>query len=110
MARKRTEMNKVKDILRLRFDAGLSLRGISKCCAVGPATISEILSRFSASGLTWQLTEQCSDADLENAGYKGRNAHSLQMFMMSGRSKHYQSMPMRLEDSALLRSNKLVSA
>lgn len=73
MARKRTHMNKIKDILRLRFDAGLSLRDISKCCAVGPATVSEVLSRFSASGLTWPLPEQCSDTDLENAVYKGRN-------------------------------------
>lgn len=73
MARKRTQMSKVKDILRLRFDAGLSLRDISKCCAVGPATISEILSRFASSELSWPLPPNCSDTELENAVYKGRH-------------------------------------
>ena len=73
MARKRTQMSKIKDILRLRFDAGLSLRDISKCLSVGPATVSEILSRFAASELTWPLPDECSDTELEAAVYKGRN-------------------------------------
>jgi len=73
MARKRTQMSKIKDTLRLRFDAGLSLRDISKCLSVGPATVSEILSRFAASELTWPLPEEFSDTELEAAVYKGRN-------------------------------------
>ena len=74
MARKRTDMSKIKDILRLRFDAGLSLRDISKCCSVGPATVSEILSRFASSGLSWPLMTQTSDTELEQAVYKGKNS------------------------------------
>ena len=74
MARKRTDMSKIKDILRLRFDAGLSLRDISKCCSVGPATVSEILSRFATSGLSWPLPDETSDTELEKAVYKGKNS------------------------------------
>ena len=74
MARKRTDMSKIKDILRLRFDAGLSLRDISKCCSVGPATVSEILSRFATSGLSWPLLGETSETELEKAVYKGKNS------------------------------------
>ncbi len=74
MARKRTDMSKIKDILRLRFDAGLSLRDISKCCSVAPATVSEILSRFATSGLSWPLLGETSETELEKAVYKGKNS------------------------------------
>jgi transposase len=67
-------MSKIKDILRLRFDAGLSLRDISKCCSVGPATVSEILSRFATSGLSWPLLGETSETELEKAVYKGKNS------------------------------------
>lgn len=67
MVRNRTDTSKMKDILRLHFYAGLVLRGISKCCSEGPATVSEILSRFAINGLSWPLVTQTSDTELEQA-------------------------------------------
>lgn len=69
MPRKRTEMRKVKDVLRLKFDAGLSHRDISKCLSIGPATVSEVLSRFTSSDLSWPLPDAYSDVQLEGKLY-----------------------------------------
>lgn len=35
MAKKRTPMNKIKEVLRLKYDCGLSNRGIASCLKLG---------------------------------------------------------------------------
>jgi len=69
MPRKRTEMRKIKDVLRLKFDAGLSNRDIGNCLNLGPATVSEVLTRFKTSDLCWPLPESLSDQQLEGKLY-----------------------------------------
>ena len=65
MARKRTDMRKIKDVLRLKFEVGLSHRDIGQCLSLGPSTVSEILSRFKSSDLSWPLPEAINDKTLE---------------------------------------------
>mgnify|MGYP000002814981 FL=1 len=65
MARKRTDMRKIKDVLRLKFEVGLSHRDIGQCLSLGPSTVSEILSRFKSSDLSWPLPEALNDKTLE---------------------------------------------
>ncbi len=74
MAKKRTPMNKIKEVLRLKYDCGLSNRSIASCLKLGPSTISELLTRFKHSPLGWPLPESCSDADLTQALYHGKKA------------------------------------
>ena len=74
MAKKRTPMNKIKEVLRLKYDCGLSNRSIASCLKLGPSTISELLTRFKQSELGWPLPESCSDADLTQALYHGKKA------------------------------------
>ncbi|MDW3124629.1 IS21 family transposase, partial [Vibrio sp. 1974] len=74
MAKKRTPMNKIKEVLRLKYDCGLSNRGIASCLKLGPSTISELLTRFKQSQLGWPLPESCSDADLTQALYHSKKA------------------------------------
>ncbi len=69
MPRKRTEMRKVKDVLRLKFEVGLSNRDIGKCLHLGPATVSEVLTRFKSSDLSWPLPDGVSDQQLEGKLY-----------------------------------------
>ena len=59
MAKKRTPMNKIKEVLRLKL---------------GPSTISELLTRFKQSQLGWPLPDSCSDAELTQALYHGKKA------------------------------------
>ena len=67
-------MNKIKEVLRLKFDCGLSNRNIAACMKLGPATISELLNRFKQSQLGWPLPENCSDSALTQALYHSKQA------------------------------------
>ena len=58
-------MRKLRDILRLRYDASLNHRAIAQACAVGLGTVTTYLQRARAAGLTWPLPEDLDDAALE---------------------------------------------
>lgn len=70
MTKKRTSMTKIKEILRLKYDSGLSTRKIAACTKVGRSTISEILTRFKQSSLSWPLPDNCSETELNNVLYR----------------------------------------
>jgi hypothetical protein len=46
-------MRKIREVLRLKFEVGLSARQISTSLHVGRATVGDYLNRFAASGLSW---------------------------------------------------------
>jgi transposase len=58
-------MRKLRDILRLRYGAGLSHRAIAQACAVGLGTVTTYLQRAAAAGLTWPLPTDLDDAALD---------------------------------------------
>ena len=43
--RRRILMRKVKEILRLHYEQGLSKRAIARACNISPSTVSEYLKR-----------------------------------------------------------------
>lgn len=65
-------MSKIRDLLRLKFDSHLSHRDIASCLSISPSTVSELLTRFKTSSLSWPLPEGCSDAEINFALYLGR--------------------------------------
>jgi transposase len=74
MPMERMSMRRVREIMRLKT-AGAPTREISRRAGVAPATIRLTLRRFEASGLSWPLTDDVTDAVLEqrlfaNAGVK----------------------------------------
>ncbi|CZF87076.1 IS21 family transposase [Grimontia marina] len=75
MAKKRTPMNKIKEVLRLKFDCGLSHRNIALCLNLGVATVSELVIRFKQSQLGWPLPEGVSDTALAQTLYHPKSAH-----------------------------------
>lgn len=48
-------MLKAREILRLKHQLGLSLREIGKSCNCGKTTVSEVLERAKAAGITWPI-------------------------------------------------------
>lgn len=58
-------MRKIREVLRLRFAAGLSARRIARSIDVARSTVSEVLQRASDSGLGWPLPPDLDDAQLE---------------------------------------------
>ena len=65
MAATRLLMRRLRELLRLKYEAGLPHRAIAQACAVGLGTVSSYLARATAAGLTWPLPEGLDDAALE---------------------------------------------
>ena len=45
MPRKRISMRKIKEVLRLKFEAGLTYDAIGRSCNIGHTTVGEYLKR-----------------------------------------------------------------
>ncbi|KJS99139.1 hypothetical protein SEEHRA36_23380 [Salmonella enterica subsp. enterica serovar Heidelberg str. SARA36] len=69
MPNKRIVMRKIHEILRLRFEVGLSFRQISQCADVSTGTIQKMLKRLEASGISWPLPEGMSEPRLASLLY-----------------------------------------
>ena len=54
MPTERLAMRKVKEVLRLRWECGLSYRQIVRSCAVGHTTAADYVHRATAAGLSWE--------------------------------------------------------
>ncbi|MBU2720989.1 IS21 family transposase, partial [Acidithiobacillus ferridurans] len=57
-------MRKIREVLRLKYEAGLSARAIARSVNAGRTTVQEYLQRFAASGLSWPT--ELEDAALES--------------------------------------------
>lgn len=58
-------MRKILEILRLKFEQGLSGRAIAVAVCAALSTVQECLRRFAASGLGWPLPPELDEAALE---------------------------------------------
>ncbi len=65
MAAERLPMRKLREILRLTYEAGLLQRAIAQTCGVGLGTVSNYLQRARAAGLRWPLPPELDEAALE---------------------------------------------
>ena len=65
MPSKRLLMRKLREILRLKHEAGLGHRAIGRACSVGPGTVSVYVQRALQAGWSWPLPEELDDAALE---------------------------------------------
>ena len=65
MPGKRLSMRTIKEVLRLRFEVGLSGRQIAHSCGMGRTTVREYLQRAERAGVGWPLPETMTDGDLE---------------------------------------------
>jgi transposase len=83
MPAKRLSMRKIKAVLRLRHEKGLSYRAIARSCSVNHRTVAEYLKRFEASGLPWPLPEDLDHQSLQRKLFPERpeppNAEGPQM-------------------------------
>lgn len=65
MAQKRLSMRKIKEILRLKHESGLSNRAIARVCSISKETVKEYLCRASEAGVSWPLPERLDEEGLE---------------------------------------------
>src|SRR5438477_13087266 len=59
-------MRKIHDVLRLHLDLKLPQRQIARSIQLSQSTVSEYLSRFQQSGLTWPLPDGYNDQRLQD--------------------------------------------
>jgi transposase len=59
-------MRKIKEVLRLSKEIGLSERQIAKSCGISRSTVKDYLGRAQRAGLSWPLSPDLDDAQLEN--------------------------------------------
>jgi transposase len=65
MANRRLSVRKIKEILRLKLDCGISEREISRSCRVSRSTVADYLRRAAAAKLTWTEASVLTEAQLE---------------------------------------------
>ena len=58
-------MRKIREILRLRHEKGLSQRAVAAACGMGAGTVSEYLSRAAQAGVHRPLPPELDDSVLE---------------------------------------------
>jgi transposase len=67
-------MRKVREILRLKFEAAFMVRDIARRTGVARRTVRALLDRFAARGLSWPLEPELSEVDLEALLFKQAGA------------------------------------
>ena len=60
-------MRMIRDVLRLRLEAGLSERQAARSLGVPRTTVQDYLARFRASGLAWPLAPHVDETALAAA-------------------------------------------
>ncbi len=65
MAATRLLMRRLRELLRLKYEAGLNHRAIALACGMGLGTVSAYLARAKAADVTWPLPADLDDAALE---------------------------------------------
>ena len=81
MPGKRTAMRKIRDILRLRLSAGLSIREISRSTKLSVGDIQKLLAKATSLDLGWPLPNNLDDNQLANLFYPAADTRT---------SRHYQ--------------------
>src|SRR5580700_3639696 len=65
MAGMRMSMRKIREVLRLTHELGLSVRQVREATGVGKTAVCEYVSRAKVTGITWPIPPEISDAELE---------------------------------------------
>lgn len=76
MSQGRISMRKIKEMLRLKLENGLSINKAAVVCNIGRTTAQEYLRRFEVSGLTWPLPEEVTEEELESRLYPEKTVKS----------------------------------
>jgi len=65
MAGMRMSMRKIREVLRLTHELGLSVRQVCEATGVGKTAVCEYVNRARVIGITWPIPQEITDAELE---------------------------------------------
>ena len=66
MANRRLSVRKIKEILRLKYECGLSERQIALSCRLSRSTVADYVRKATAARVTWPEAAKLTDAELED--------------------------------------------
>lgn len=71
-------MRKIREVLRLKYERGLSHRQVAAAVGISHGSVSDYLERAREAGLTWESAQELSDAEVEARLFQqiGRNEPS----------------------------------
>jgi len=76
MPKERLSMRKIKEVLRLKWECGLSDQKIAASCGVARSTVGDYQMRARAAGLSWPLPEDLNEGELETRLFPGHGEGS----------------------------------
>jgi len=82
MSGKRITMRKIRDILRLRLEGGLSIRQIKASTKVSVGAIQKLLSKADTLGLGWRLDPPLDDNQLAGLFYPRADTRASRRFQV----------------------------
>ena len=82
MTAKRTTMRKIRDVLRLRLSAGLSIREISRSTKISVGGIAKLLAKAKTLELSWPLPDDLDDNKLANLFYPAADTRASRRYQM----------------------------
>lgn len=73
MSQERLPVRKIREVLRLHHEAGLSNRAIARVCKVSNSTVGEYLTRAEYAGIGWPLPEGLGEQELYRKLFPEKN-------------------------------------
>lgn len=70
MVRPRSDMRKIREVLRLTFALGLTRRQVADALHLAPSTVSDYVKRAEVAGVSWPLPEGLDTAVLESSLFR----------------------------------------
>ena len=92
MATPRITMRKLRDILRLRLAAGLSIRQIQAVTRTSIGLIQKLVARAEALGLGWPLPDELDDNQLQQLFYPTSNNPNTERYKQPDCAEVHQSL------------------
>ncbi|MCP4995728.1 MAG: IS21 family transposase, partial [Gammaproteobacteria bacterium] len=92
MATPRTTMRKIREILRLRFAAGLSIRQIRASTKASIGAIQKLLAKARELGLSWPLPDELDDNKLAQLFYPNADTRISSRFQIPDWSALHQEL------------------
>jgi transposase len=84
-------MRKIEEILRLKFEAGLSHRAIAQSCSVSSSTVSAYIAYAKVAGLSWPLPEGMTTEQLETKLFPEKKPGRRKLALPDWSSVHKES-------------------
>ncbi len=67
--RRKLSVHKTREIIRLRFELGLSIRQIARSLSVSHSTVGDVVRKAQAANMGWPLPEDMDDVELDRRMY-----------------------------------------